>query len=482
MASIRRSLFINFFASTGDTMVQFAVSLFLARLLSPSDIGVYSMTIVFVNIAHIFQGFGVGSYLQREKDLTPEKLRAATGVLFTTSWLIAAAMYAGSDWFGRWFNEPKMIPVMKVLAICFAFIPFGAITHSLLTREFAAGKQAWVTAVSTAASAVTCVSLAVMGFGTMSMAWGNLANIIACCLAYIPLRPKYLPWLPSFRHWREVVHFGLSSLLTNCLDSVNNSLPDILLGKLGNARLVGLFSRANSTVTIFFHIAGSTANYGSVSYIAQAHHRGEPVGALLSRATALLLGIAWPALALTYIFATEIITVLYGEKWLPSVPAMDGLLVSCAIGTIFNYYPAAMTAIGRPYLAALPTAVTLLSRIAFALALFDGSIRSFSWVICAATLVATPVVIIQQRIYFHYRFGAMLVALWPSAAVAIMCMVGAALLKAVLPASVPPAAVLLLSALPLACLWYLSLRLMGHPLTGEIHKLASGFQSRFASS
>ncbi|SMP67096.1 oligosaccharide flippase family protein [Noviherbaspirillum suwonense] len=482
MASIRRSLFINFFASTGDTMVQFAVSLFLARLLSPSDIGVYSMTIVFVNIAHIFQGFGVGSYLQREKDLTPEKLRAATGVLFTTSWLIAAAMYAGSDWFGRWFNEPQMIPVMKVLAICFAFIPFGAITHSLLTREFAAGKQAWVTAVSTAASAVTCVSLAVMGFGTMSMAWGNLANIIACCLAYIPLRPKYLPWLPSFRHWREVVHFGLSSLLTNCLDSVNNSLPDILLGKLGNARLVGLFSRANSTVTIFFHIAGSTANYGSVSYIAQAHHRGEPVGALLSRATALLLGIAWPALALTYIFATEIITVLYGEKWLPSVPAMDGLLVSCAIGTIFNYYPAAMTAIGRPYLAALPTAVTLLSRIAFALALFDGSIRSFSWVICAATLVATPVVIIQQRIYFHYRFGAMLVALWPSAAVAIMCMAGAALLKVVLPASVPPAAVLLLSALPLACLWYLSLRLMGHPLTAEIHKLASGFQSRFASS
>jgi O-antigen/teichoic acid export membrane protein len=482
MASIRRSLFINFFASTGDTIVQFAVSLFLARLLSPSDIGVYSMTIVFVNIAHIFQGFGVGSYLQREKDLTPEKLRAATGVLFTTSWLIAAAMYAGSDWFGRWFNEPQMIPVMKVLAICFAFIPFGAITHSLLTREFAAGKQAWVTAVSTAASAVTCVSLAVMGFGTMSMAWGNLANIIACCLAYIPLRPKYLPWLPSFRHWREVVHFGLSSLLTNCLDSINNSLPDILLGKLGNARLVGLFSRANSTVTIFFHIAGSTANYGSVSYIAQAHHRGEPVGALLSRATALLLGIAWPALALTYIFATEIITVLYGEKWLPSVPAMDGLLVSCAIGTIFNYYPAAMTAIGRPYLAALPTAVTLLSRIAFALALFDGSIRSFSWVICAATLVATPVVIIQQRIYFHYRFGAMLVALWPSAAVAIMCMAGAALLKTVLPASVPPAAVLLLSALPLASLWYLSLRLMGHPLTGEIHKLASGFQSRFASS
>ena len=476
MADIRRSLFINFFASSGGTFINFAVSLFLARLLSPSDIGVYSMTIVLVNIAHIFRDFGVGSYLQRESELTEEKLRAATGVLFATSWLLAAALYAGSDWIGAWFDEPRMIPVMKVLAICFAFIPFASISSSLLTREFAAGKQAWITAVSTVTSSVTCIGLAIMGFGTMSMAWAQLASTIACCLAHIPLRPRYLPWLPSLRHCRDVVHFGISSLLTNCLSSVNNSIPDILLGKLGNATSVGLFSRANSTVTIFFHIAGSTANYGSVSYLAQAHHRGESVGELLNKATVLLTGVAWTALALTYIFAKEIIAVLYGEKWMHSVPAMDGLLVACAVGTIFNYYPAVMTAIGRPYLAAFPSAVTLFSRIVLAFALFDGSIRSFSWVICAATVVATPVIFIQQRIYFHYRLTTTLAALWPSAAVAMICMAGAALLKASLPGYFTPIFVLLISAAPLACLWYLSLRAVGHPLTVEIHQLASGFR------
>ena len=480
MANIRRSLFINFFTSTGGTIVQFAVTLFLARVLSPSDIGIYSMTIVFINIAHIFQDFGVGSYLQREKELTPEKLRAATGVIFTTSWLIAAAIYAGSDWFGAWFNEPKMIPVMKVLAICFVFIPFGSITNSLLIRDFAAGKQAWVTAVSTATSAATCIILALMGFGALSMAWANLVNIITCAIAYIPFRPKYLPWMPSFRHWRDVVHFGMSSLLTNCLSSINNSIPDILLGKLGNATLVGFFSRANSTVTIFFHIAGSTANYGSVSYIAQAHHRGESVGNLLNKATSLLTGIAWTALGLTYVFATDIITVLYGEKWLPSVPAIDGLLVACAIGTVFNYYPAAMTAIGRPFLASFPIVVTLASRVAFAFALFDGSIRSFSWVICGATIVAMPVLLIQQRIYFRHRLSTMLVALWPSAAVALICMAGAALLKMAFPASFTPVLVLLASALPLACLWYLSLRITSHPLTPEIDKMLAGLRARIA--
>ncbi|MET0961390.1 MAG: oligosaccharide flippase family protein, partial [Noviherbaspirillum sp.] len=258
---------INFFSSTGATIVQFIVSIMLARMLSPGEIGVFSMTIVLVNIAHIFRDFGVGAYVQRERELTPEKMRAAIGVMFTTSWFIAAALFLSTDAISVWFKEPAMAPVMKVLAIGFLFIPFGSISNALLTREFAAGKQAIVNVVGTTTFAVTCLGLAYLGFGTMSMAWANLANILACAIAYVPLRPKNLPWMPSFRNWRKVIHFGVGTLLSNCLASINNAAADILLGKLGNATLVGLFSRASSTVSIFSYIAGSTVNYGSMSYI-----------------------------------------------------------------------------------------------------------------------------------------------------------------------------------------------------------------------
>jgi O-antigen/teichoic acid export membrane protein len=101
------------------------VSVILARILSPSEIGVYSMTVVFVNFAHVFRDFGVSSYLQREKDLTPDKLRSANGVVFATSWLIASVLFLASPWIGQWFHEPEIVPVMRVLAIGFFFIPFG---------------------------------------------------------------------------------------------------------------------------------------------------------------------------------------------------------------------------------------------------------------------------------------------------------------------------------------------------------------------
>lgn len=478
MADLRRSLIINFLSSSGATFLQFVVSVLLARILSPSEIGIYSMTVVFVNLAHVFRDFGVNSYLQREDNLTPDKIRSATGVVFTSSWLIATALFLASGWLGRWFNEPGIVPVMRVLAIGFFFIPFGAITSALLSREFAAEKQAIVNAVGTASFCVSCLVLAKLGFGSMALAWANLINILACALAYIPLRPKNLPWSPSFKHWRSVAHFGLGSLLSSCAGSLNNAIPDILLGKLGTARHVGLLSRANSTVTIFTYVAGSTVSYGAVSYLAQSHHRGESLVPVLSRATVLLTGVGWAALALTAVLGQDIVAALYGPKWGECVPAILPLAIAAAVGMMFHYIPMAVTAIGRPYLSAVPTMITLVSRIGFGVLLFDGSLVNFAWALCLATVATAPSVLMQQTRHFGFTAGILLRAVAPSAIVALGTAAAAAAMAALLPATLAPMTRLLIMAVPLAAVWYLLLRATRHELVGEIHRLGPPIKAR----
>lgn len=480
MANLRRSLVINFFSSSGGAFLQFVVSVLLARILSPSEIGVYSMTVVFVNLAHVFRDFGVTSYLQREAELTPEKIRSAIGVVFTSSWIIAVILFLGSGWIGRWFNEPDIVPVMRVLAIGFLIIPFGSITNALLGREFEAGKQAIVHAVGTISFCVSCLVLGYLGFGSMSLAYANLINIIACALAYIPLRPKAMPWRPGFTHWRSVAHFGVGSLLSNCIAAVNNAVPDIVLGKLGTARHVGLLSRANSTVTIFTYIAGSTVSYGAVSYLAQSYHRGDSLVPTISRATALLTGVGWAALALTAVLGHDIVLALYGPKWLESVPAILPLSLAAAVAMTFHYIPMAVTAIGRPYLSAVPVLATLAARIAFGVLLFDGSLALFAWALCLATITASPIIAIQQQRYFGFTMGAMFKALAPSAMVALGTALAGAALSVVLPSSLPALARLLIMAPILAAAWYFLLLIVRHELLEEIHRLAAPVKARLA--
>ena len=478
MVNLRRSLLINFFSSTGATVAQFITSLILARMLSPSEIGVFSITIVFVNIAHIFRDFGVTTYLQREAQLTPEKIRAAIGVLLTTSWLIAAVLFLLSGAIATWFKEPAIAPVMKVLALGFIFIPFGAVTNALLTREFASDKQALVSAISTISYVGTCLGLASLGFGSLSLAWANLVNIIVCAIAYFPLRPAGMPWLPAFRQWGAVLHFGMGSVVSNSAAAINNAVPDMLLGKLSGAQQVGLFSRANSTVAIFSYVAGSTVNYGAVSYVSQAHHRGDSLTPLLNRAIGLLTGLGWPILGVTAVLGREIVTALYGQKWIDCVPAVAALAIASAIGMTFNYTPTALTALGRPYLSAIPIVVTFLVRLGCGWAFFDGSLAGFAWTICAATLASVPVMLFQNHRYLAYPVGSLFRAVLPSAIVALACSAAAFLLRMLLPSHLSALACLLLLVAPLTLVWYGALCLTHHPVLGEVHHFSRSLKER----
>jgi O-antigen/teichoic acid export membrane protein len=478
MADLRRSLLITFFSSSGSAFLNFLVSLALARMLSPRDIGVFSMTVVFVNIAHMFRDFGVATYIQREPDLTPDKMRSAMGVMFVSAWSIALLLFALSGWLGAWFGEPAMVPVMRVLALGFLVIPFGSITQSLLIRQLAADKQVWITAAGTLAYCTSCLLLAWRGLGTMSLAWANLINISASVLVCVFLRPPGLPWLPSLAHWRSVATFGAATLAANCADALNNALPDILLGKLGNARHVGLFSRANSTVSLFSYVAGATINYGAVSYLAHAHHRGESIAPLLRRATALLTGLGWPAFAVTALAASDLVRALYGPRWLDCVPAVAPLALAAAVAMLFQYLPPALTAIGRPALGARPLLGMIAARVALALLVFDGSLASFAWAVCVATLASAPIALAIQARQFGLAPLRFIVGLLPSALVALACAATCALVLRLLPASLAPLLRVALLVPPVAASWYASLRLTQHPLLAEVHGLAAGARAK----
>lgn len=461
-------------------LIQFLVSVLLARMLSPAEIGVYSISVVFISVAHIFRDFGVATYVQREPNLTVEKMRSAIGVMFVTSWSISALVFALSGQVAIWFKEPAMVPVMQVLALGFIVIPFGSITHSLLTRELAAGKQAIVNAASTVAYASSCLILAGFGHGTMSIAYANLISLIVTAVAYIPLRPQGMPWLPSFKYWRDIVHFGGGTVVSNCLAEVNASIPDVVLGKMGSATHVGLFSRANSTVSIFRYVAGGVISYGAVTYMSQSFHRGNSLSPLISRATSLVTGVGWPAFALTALLGADIVAALYGEKWLDCVPAILPLAVSAGISMAFQYTPTALTAVGRPYLGAVSTSVALCARILSAACLFDGSLSSFAWAICLATIITSPVLIWQQARYLEFGIRTFFISLARSAGVTLICILSCKILLLFLPASYHSFLRLSILALPLVLCWYVGLRFTKHELVGEVHQLVSSFAARIA--
>lgn len=450
--------------------MQFLVSLVIARILTPAEIGIYSIAVVLVNIAHVFRDFGVSTYLQREDDLTEGKVRSAVGVAYAIAWTIAGALLLGSSWAARYFGYAEIRPVMQILAVTFLFIPFSSVALALLLREYDARGIALGTLWGTVAHTATSLLLALNGFGAASLAWANLANVAATGLCYLWLRPEKMAYLPRWGDVGGIVRFGSGALFANLVKSINDALPDLVLGKLGSARQVGLVSRANSTVHLFLYIAGSAMTFGSQTYLAKAHHAREPLEPVLYRAIALITAIGWPMLAVTAVAADEVIVGLYGDAWLAAAPAVLPLALMTAVELVFHYKVAAFNAIGRPYLASIPLMVTAMARVLLAVALFSGSIVSFGWAMMLATLVTAPVWLVLQQRYLGCGLAALARQLAPSALLAlvagVLAWLGLALADTL--GIVAPIARVMILAAPVGLAWLGLLRALSHPLYSEL--------------
>lgn len=473
---LRKSLLITFLSSNASTVVMFGVTLVLARLLSPADIGVFSIAVVFINIVAVFRDFGINAYLVREQHLTPAKIRSALGLVLVLSWVLATGVYLGAKPFAAFYGQPGIADVLHVLTLSFLLVPYASVLSALLMRNMEAGKSAFVVTVSTVVYSCTCITLALLDFSYMAMAWANVANLLTniACLLYV--RPKDVVLLPSFKGWRAPIQFGSGDILGNLIITTNNSVPDLILGKMGGVHEVGLYSRANGLVGIFQQVAGPAVKYNALPFIAKNHHVNEPLSPLLTTSTSYLTGLAWPAFAGVAVYADDVITTLYGAQWLGAAPLVAVLCTSAALQMGYSLAQPALVAIGRPYLAALASGAHFLARLlCIALvALGSGgspSLMQFALAICIADIISLPVPAWLMAKHLGYSLKESLGAHVASLKVWVLCLLSALLLKALLPEDWPAFVHLLCAAMVVGSVWLVALRYFKHPLNTEIKRI-----------
>ncbi|GGC97025.1 oligosaccharide flippase family protein [Undibacterium terreum] len=459
------------------------MSLVLSRLLSPSEIGIFSITAVLVSFTHVFRDFGVAAFIRRQKILSDDVLRASIGVLFTSSWIIAALLYISADYCAIYFKQPGIVQIMHIQAIGFLIIPFGSIPQAVLSRTLEVEKTTIVTFISVIVYATTCITLAYMGFSYMSMAWANLLNIIASSAGLMLLSPKGLPRMPSFKGWKRVVHFGAGAMTTSALKAVDAALPDILLGKISGTHDVGIFSRGNSTVNIFNSIATPTVNYFALPYLAKAHHGGANVGQEVGRSIALLSGIMWPALIVMAVMASSVITLLYGEAWVESATIVPWLCVCAAIQIGFVVLQPALTALNKPYLSAFPIALLVIVKITLGIASFDGDdLISFARAVAIAEMLAIPIYLYLLDRHVGLKVVDWFKAISSSLKICVLILAQVLLLKFAIQTIHQPLIRILLAALWITPGWLFAVFLFKHPLQEEVLTAWAYIKSHFPTN
>lgn len=313
--STRKSLFFSFLDRYASLAISIIYSMVIARLLTPGELGIFSVTMVLLGFVSTVRDMGAGQYLVQEKELTTDRIRAVWAVQLGLGVGLACLVLLASYPVALFYDEPRMRNIMLLVALNYLINPFGSLTYAWLMREMRFESVALMRFSSALGGAVISSVLAWKDYGPISLAFGSVASTLINALLAIRFRPKTFPWLPGTKEIRRVLGFGSQLTVGSIVLSLATAAPELFLGKLQGLTAAGLYSRAGGLVQMFHRLFVDAVWVVCLPWFAkQNREEGNFVEPFL-KATGYVTAFGWSFCLVVMCLAQPIIRILYGDQW-----------------------------------------------------------------------------------------------------------------------------------------------------------------------
>jgi teichuronic acid exporter len=444
-------------------LLAWVITFLVIRLVSPTDIGLATLAGLFTNYLSLLNELGFSVTLVQRQTRDEETLRYVFGALLAVGVVWAVGLVLAAPLVGALTREPRVVPLIRFIAIQFLIMPFGVIPQARLSMDMRFRQLAIADVVATVAGGTLTLLLALHGAGAWSLVMGAVAGTAWRALLLNILCPVLR--LPRIRlsKLRDFAGFSGLVLLQNTLWYWYTQVDSFVVGRSLGAAELGIYAVGRQLTNIPLERAMGIINSVAlpafalvktdIDYVRRGYLKMLRVGA----------GYAFPVFWGLAVVSEPLVRLLMGAKWLASVPVIQLLCVSMPLRMLNAFTGSTLTAVARQD-------VTIKSLLLAILVIPSCVVAGSHWGVigvAAAWVIAFPFVYLFNAILVQRALkipaADMLAAVWPSAvAAAAMALVTTAfsvLWLRSLPAPVHLAMAVALSAAVFgATLWIVSRR------------------------
>lgn len=312
--------------------VTFIVSIVLARLLLPEQFGLVAMLTIFIALAQTFIDSGLSSALIQKKDV--EHVDECSVFYFNILLGIAtyAILFAGAPWIAKFYGEPLLTSLARVIGLKFILSPFLMIQRTLLQKRLDFKSLALVMFIASLLSGILGISLAYHGFGVWALAYQQLASTVLLVVLFW----YFSPWRPAFvfslSSLRTLLSYGSRLLAAGVLNTIFRNVYLLVIGRFFSPGTLGFYSKAHQLQQMPTQTLTQVVR--NVMFPVFSHLQDEPerFRRAISRTLGLLTMMIFPIMIGLATVAAPFVKLVLTEKWLPCVPYLQ---ILCIVGMLF---------------------------------------------------------------------------------------------------------------------------------------------------
>jgi lipopolysaccharide exporter len=473
--SVRKAIVFSFLESYFGLVLNIVSFTLLARLLTPQQIGLYSVALAIISVMQLIRDFGLVNFLIQKKELTKDYISTAWGLSLLLGGALFLVVQLGAPLLGRFYSNEMITMIARIVAFNFVLLPLNSVCLALLKRDMKFKMVMRINISAAAISTLATLFLAWLGWGALSLAIGSVVNNATVAICILVVGAAAHLGVPAFSRVREILTFGGQLTAASIVTSISMDINDLAVAKLMGFDAVAMISRGQGLMNLFHRDFMAAVRNVAFPAFAQANRDGHSLEERHIMAVTAVTALAWPFYGFMSLFPLDVIRIMFGTQWDAAAGLVPYFCIAGAFTATIGLVQTLVMALGNANLVSRAEFVFQPIRaIALTAAVFYfRELEKFAMVFLAVSALSAP--------YFYYIKQKILPNDFPLLRKKLagnLCLAAASLLPAALvqhfvrqgatPLSIP---IFLFCVLLTAISWIAGLVLMRHPLYLEIKQV-----------
>lgn len=310
-------------------IMNFLGQIALARLLTPENFGVMVLALAIVEILKIIFGFSVSMAYIKAKD--SDTLFGSALYLAFLGWLGMMLMSILLFFPLEYFYSTKIAIFVCIITFFSLLTSLSYVIEADMEKSLHFKKSSFIVGISSAIGMLFAISFAYYGFSEKSLLIREIIAPIVLFIISIYYSAKKIHFKHNVNEVKKMFSYTTKMLFSRGSEIMYLKAPMLLISFLFGSASLGLISQMIYLAQLPSVALGPIAT--KVSFVFYSHHQTETSHLRKGKnlISFFLLLLALPISLLFFFYSTELLQLLWGEKWVSG----DKYLQQLAIFTLF---------------------------------------------------------------------------------------------------------------------------------------------------
>jgi O-antigen/teichoic acid export membrane protein len=289
----------------------------LARLLAPSDFGLFALATLGVSLLSIFNGNWLGATLVVRDDMDERARGTVLTLLLLSGALMAVTLAAVAPFVSSLLRQPRLTDILFVFSGVLVFSGVNWFYEMVMQRELAFRKRFVSQVARIVAFSTVAVTLGALGAGVWSLVaayfLGNVVNgVVLLTLAPYRVRPAF-----EWHRARDIVRGSRGFLGQELAEFFEENADYLSIGRILGASQLGFYSMAYRQAELPHYAIADPVAIVTFPAFAQMRQRGQDIAQSFLTGLRLVALLTCPVGVLLSAGAKPFTAAIFGPKWLP---------------------------------------------------------------------------------------------------------------------------------------------------------------------